>query len=44
VDGTRTIVRPGDVVEVPAGEFVFRSEGPVAYLAVYPLPPELVLN
>jgi hypothetical protein len=44
VDGKRTIVRPGDVVEVSAGDFVFRSEGPVVFLAVYPLPPELVLN
>lgn len=43
-DGERILVRAGDVVEVEAGEFVFRSEEPVVYLAVYPLPPELVVN
>ncbi len=43
-DGERTLVRPGDVVEVGAGEFAFRAEEPVRYLAVYRLPPELVLN
>jgi hypothetical protein len=42
--GERALVSPGDVVEVGAGEFVFRSQGPVVFLAVYRLPPELVLN
>jgi hypothetical protein len=42
--GERTLVRPGDVIDVPQGPFAFMAEGPVAYLAVYPLPSELVLN
>jgi len=42
--GDRTMVKPGDVIEVPTGPFAFVAEGPVSYLAVYPLPRELVLN
>lgn len=43
-DGRRAVVRPGDVVDLSAGAFVFLAEGPVTYLAVYPLPPDRVLN
>ena len=42
--GEQVMARPGDLVDVPPGEFAFQCDGPVAYLAVYPLPPEQVLN
>lgn len=41
--GRKTLV-PGDIAQVPAGEFVFESTGPVSFLAVYKLPPELWPN
>ncbi len=43
-EGERVLLKPGDMVEVGGGEFVFRSQTPVIYFAVYPLPPERVLN
>ena len=42
--GQRHTLQPGDIAEVPAGEFLFECEGPVAFLAVYKLPPELWPN
>jgi hypothetical protein len=43
-DGRQAVVGPGDVVELSSGEFAFQCAGPVRYLAVYELPPELVRN
>ncbi|MBI5495134.1 MAG: hypothetical protein HY904_08895 [Deltaproteobacteria bacterium] len=40
VAGDKQVVEPGDLVDVPEGEFLFACEGPVAFLAVYRLPPE----
>jgi len=35
---------PSDVVEVPAGPFIFTSDGPVTFMAIYRLPAELWPN
>ncbi|HEY3451987.1 MAG TPA: hypothetical protein VGK67_36850 [Myxococcales bacterium] len=43
-EGQRALVKPGDVVEVASGKFTFETSGPVRYLAVYPLPPDRVVN
>ena len=43
-EGRRAVIQPGDVVEIASGEFVFEAAGPVLYLAVYPLPPDKVVN
>ncbi len=42
--GGRKRLEPGDIAQVPAGEFVFESDGPVTFLAVYKLPPEMWPN
>lgn len=42
--GKRHLLQPGDIAQIPQGEFLFESSGPVSFLAVYRLPPELWPN